>query len=125
MGFILKLAVHILVSAGAIYLIDVYIFGEAFSITGEGYERYIAIAIMLGLMNVLVKPLLKILLIPIKILTLGFAGLAVNGIILGMLSYALALFEVSAVGIEVDSWITYLFAGMAIGFANMIVNWFD
>jgi putative membrane protein len=125
MSFIFKLLLHILISAGVLWIIDIYLFGDLFSITGEGLERYLVVAFMFGLLNIFVKPILKLLLLPVKILTLGLAGLAVNGILLAIIAFILTTFEVGAATIVVQSWVTYLFVGVVISVANTLVHWID
>jgi putative membrane protein len=73
MGFILKL----LLSAVAVYIADYLIDGVSIS----SLTTTLIVAIVLGLLNAIVKPLLVILTIPVTILTLGLFLLVINVII--------------------------------------------
>jgi putative membrane protein len=73
MGFILKL----LLSAVAVYIADYLIDG----VTINSLTTTLIVAIVLGLLNAIVKPLLVILTIPVTILTLGLFLLVINVII--------------------------------------------
>ena len=42
----------------------------------------VVVAIVVGLANALVKPVLKILTLPVSLITLGLSGLVVNGVVL-------------------------------------------
>lgn len=125
MSFLLRLAIHVFISAVALWGIDIYLFGEAFSIVGEGPERYVIVALMFGLLNVFVRPVLKVLLLPIKVLTLGLAGLAVNGILLALIAVALEVFQIGGASMAVESWVTYLFVGIVMSIVNTVVHWAD
>lgn len=124
MSFILKLLVHTLISAGVLWLVDSYLFTNSFAITGEGIERYAIVALLFGILNVFVKPVLKLLLLPVRVLTLGLAGLAVNGILLAIVAFVLNAAE-APVAMEVESWVTYVFVGIVISLANAVVHWFN
>jgi putative membrane protein len=73
MGFILKL----LLSAVAVYIADYLIDGVSIS----SLTTTLIVAIVLGLLNAIVKPILVILTIPVTILTLGLFLLVINVII--------------------------------------------
>lgn len=63
----------------------------------SGIENLFLAALVLSLLNVIVKPILKILFIPINIATFGFFTLVINALIIFLLDY---LF----VQIQVTSW---------------------
>jgi putative membrane protein len=52
----------------------------------EGWVAYAAMAVILGLINAVVRPLLKLLSCPLIILTLGLFVLVINGITLWLAS---------------------------------------
>lgn len=71
MGFLIR----ILISAVAVYLASYLIPG--ISITG-GIGTALIVAIVLGLLNAIVKPILVLLTIPITIVTLGLFYIVIN-----------------------------------------------
>jgi len=54
----------------------------------------LVVALVLGLMNAFVKPILIILTLPINILTLGLFTLVINGLIIALAAYLIPGFEV-------------------------------
>jgi putative membrane protein len=50
--------------------------------------QVVVVAIVVGVANALVKPVLKILTFPVSLITLGLSGLIVNGVVLLGVAYA-------------------------------------
>jgi len=48
----------------------------------ERWQLFIAVGLALGLLNMLVKPILSLITLPLQILTLGFFGLVINMVII-------------------------------------------
>lgn len=74
------------------------IFLAAYLVPGinvQGYAAAIKTAIVLGLMNVFIKPVLFILTLPINLLTLGLFTLILNGLILWFVGYLVTGFQVA------------------------------
>ncbi len=61
-------------------------------------DTVMAVALVLGVLNVLIRPLLHLLALPINVLTLGFFTLVVNGLVLGLSSFLLPYFEIDDPG---------------------------
>jgi putative membrane protein len=75
--------------------------------------------IVLTLLDKLVRPLLKILFLPINIVTLGFFSLVINVFILYMATYFVPGFVISEVvvfGVQLNHFFSLLFASALIGF---------
>jgi putative membrane protein len=47
----------------------------------------VVVAVVIGLANALVKPVLKILTLPVSLITLGLSGLVVNGVVLLVVAF--------------------------------------
>ncbi|NCP67904.1 phage holin family protein [bacterium] len=124
MGFLFRLVFHILISAAILWVIDMYIFSDSFAITGEGFGKYALVAFLFGILNITVKPILKLFLLPVQIITLGLVGLLVNGILLAIIAFLLNSVGIGDTTIFVESWITYIWVGIVISLANMVVHWF-
>jgi putative membrane protein len=124
MNFLFKLVFHILISAGILWLIDQYIFVESFAIIGEGFWKYALVAFLFGVLNVTIKPILNLFLLPVQVITLGLVGLLVNGILLAIIAFILNDVGLSQTTIMVETWGTYIWGGIVISFANMVVHWF-
>ncbi|WP_080237604.1 phage holin family protein [Spirosoma rigui] len=86
------LIIRILISAVAVYVASLFIPG--ISVSG-GASTYLVIAIVLGLLNAFVKPILTILTIPITILTLGLFLIVINVLMVYLAAYLVPGFSVS------------------------------
>jgi len=90
--------------AVAYFVPDIYV---------AGFTTALVAALVIGLVNVLVKPILVLLTLPITILTLGLFILVINGLLFYGVGYWLEGFEVQtltagiigALGYSVLSWL--------------------
>ena len=78
MHHMVKLFVKLLVSALAVFIVGNFLPG----IHVPGYKVALIAALVLGLLNVTLRPILKILSFPITLLTLGLFSFVVNGFVL-------------------------------------------
>jgi putative membrane protein len=74
-------------------------------------------AVLLGVVNAVVRPLLVVLTFPITILTLGFFLLVVNAAMLGLVAWLLD-------GFSLDGFGTALVASLIVGFTGWVGSWF-
>jgi putative membrane protein len=74
-------------------------------------------AVLLGVVNAVVRPLLVVLTFPITVLTLGLFLLVVNAAMLGLVAWLLD-------GFALDSFGTALVASLIVGFTGWIGSWF-
>lgn len=125
MSFIPRLLFHIIATAAVFWAIETYIFPGSFTIVGEGYERYALVALIFGLLNTFVKPLLKLLMLPVQFFTLGLAGLAINGLLVAAIGFALNALELQSASIVVENWLIYFLVGLLVGAANTVIHWFS
>ncbi len=85
------LIIQILLSAVAVYLSATLLPG----VHVKSFWTAILVAIVLGLLNALVKPVLQFLSFPITILTLGLFLFVINTIIILICSYLVSSFQVN------------------------------
>lgn len=105
--------VKLLLSAVAVVLAAYFIPGVHLS----GFVAAVIFAVVLAVVNLVLKPILLILTLPINILTLGLFTLVVNA--------ALILVAVwVAPGISVDGFIPALFFGIALAIVEAILHLF-
>ena len=93
----MKLLVRILLSAVAVVVIAKLMS----SVSVDNYTTAIVVAVILGLLNMFVKPILVIFTLPVTIVTFGLFLLIINAIIIFM---ADSLVD----GFSVDGWISAL-----------------
>jgi putative membrane protein len=89
MGLIIKLIINAVAVLAAAYLLP--------GVHVAGFTTAIIVAIVLALLNVILKPILVILTIPITILTLGLFLLIINAVIVLICSGLVPGFEVDGV----------------------------
>lgn len=86
MGFILRL----LVNALALYLLA-RVYGGASFEPGADLVSVLIAAVVMGIVNALIRPVLLLLSLPVNVLTLGLFTLVVNGVVLYLVAAATAL----------------------------------
>ena len=109
-----RLLLRLLVNALGLY-IAVQLLRPGISATG-GWVTYVVIALILGLVNALVRPLLALLTSPIIILTLGLFTLVINGL---MLWLAGAIGTALGLGFEVHGFVPAFLGALVLS----VVNW--
>jgi len=96
----MKLIIRILLTAVAVFLIAKFLPG----VSVAGYGTAIIVAVVLALLNLIVKPILVLLTLPVTILTLGLFLLVINAIII-----LLADSFISGFGVD-GFWIALIFS---------------
>lgn len=86
MGFLLRLAVNAL----ALYLLTQVYSGVSFE-PGADVVQIVLAALVMGIVNALIRPVLLLLSLPINILTLGLFTLVVNAVVLMIVASVTAL----------------------------------
>jgi putative membrane protein len=87
---VIDLLVRIVINAAALIVASVIV-PNIFLDTGTGAEGWLkiaAIALIFALINTFLKPIVKLLSLPITLLTLGAVGLVINAAMLLVLSWA-------------------------------------
>lgn len=89
-------------------------FSESFHL--EGFASAVVASVLLSILNVLVRPILVILTLPVTILTLGFFLFVVNAITLELTDYLMGdAFEISGFGMA-------LLAAVIISLVNLVIQ---
>jgi putative membrane protein len=107
MGFLLKF----LLSAIITYVLAKFLPGSHI----DGFSDAIILVIVLAILNAIVKPILKIIGLPITILTLGLFLFVINALIVMMASYLLS-------GFEVDGFISALIFSVVLSVVTSVVD---
>ncbi len=77
----MRLIARFLVIAAAVWLVAAYVPGVT---VREGLSSYLVVALIFALVNVLVKPVLKLLSFPLLLLTLGLFLIVLNTAMFGL-----------------------------------------
>jgi len=85
----------------------------------DGWGNLIVAALLLGIVNAVIRPIILILTLPLTILTLGLFILVVNGISLSLVAWLMPSFSLSGLGaailgsivVGLTSWLASAFVG--------------
>ncbi len=117
-----SLILSILGNAAALYAAH-QILGGDFALTG-GWKGYAIAALIFGLLNGLLKPLIKVVAIPFILLTAGLFSLVINMGLVWLAAYALRILAFDGVTLAISGgWVTYLYAGLIIAVVNVLLGW--
>jgi len=110
MGIIIGLLANVL----ALYLADLWVAG--FAVSG-GWQGYLIAGLVLGILNLIVRPILKIISTPLIIISLGLFLIVINAVILWFTSQLTHY-------IIIENLIALLWATLIIAAVNFIAHWF-
>ena len=106
----MKLLIRILITAGLVLLISHFMPG----VHVGGFSTALIVAVVLGLLNIFIKPILVILTLPVTIVTLGLFLFVINAIIILLCSEIVG-------GFHVDSFWTALIFSIILSICQSIV----
>ncbi len=94
------------------------IFSVAYVLPGvhiQDFTAALVVALVLGVINALVKPVLTILTLPITIITLGLFSLVMNALLILLMGSIVP-------GFKIDGFIWALLFGILLSIVNFVVN---
>lgn len=116
-NFVVKTIANAAALAVAVWLLDkITLTGGS---TGKKVGTLIVVALLFGLVNFLVKPVVKVLTFPLFILTLGLITLVVNALMLLLTSWLADKFDVS---FHVEGFWTAVLGGLIISIVSWAMN---
>ena len=84
------------------------------SVTVASFGTALMVALVIGLLNILIKPILFILTLPVTILTLGLFTFVLNGLMFWLASRLVDGFSVSSFGMAIVAAVVYSIISWAI-----------
>lgn len=121
MSLILKPIFSILLNAAALFLL-LKVVPE---ITYSGGLWFFAIGgLVLGVLNSFVRPILKLLSLPLVFLTGGLFLIVINGFILWFLSYFLRILNFYDAALVFPDFSSYVIGAIVFGLINFVLNLF-
>lgn len=120
MGILLRLAA----SAAAVWVATMLVPG--ISVTAETLlgtiGTFVAIAVIFGLCNALIRPIVKMVGCGLYVFTLGLIALVVNGALFMLTSFIAGLLDVP---FHVDNfWPAAILGALVVGLTSWALNWF-
>jgi len=125
----MKILISVLANAAILFGVAYFLPFDEVTQTGidignGGWQLYVAGGIVLGLLNVIVRPILKILGFPFMILTFGLFILVINGIILKLLEKILSALSIDGVTYEIHGIAIFAIAVAIFTVFNIVANTF-
>lgn len=111
-----RLILRILTNAVALYAAAQLVPG--FTLSDQSFSALLVAGFVLGLINFLVKPILKLLSFPFVLLTLGLFTIVINIAMLFLLDYALP-------GVSISGFAAAFWATLCISAVNLFIGFFS
>jgi len=111
-----KLLLRWIINAAAVYVSIKVVNG--ISVEG-GWSVYLWVALILGLMNAIIAPILKALTCPLILLTLGLFTLVINGLMLWLTSL---IAEGLGIGFHVEGFFAALLGALVISAVSFVLS---
>lgn len=115
----MNILIGILVTAAALWIATVVVPGIRIE---SSLTSFLFVAILFGLVNVFVRPVAKLLSLPIRILTLGLFTFVINALML-MLTAWLAGNAMSIAGGTLSQIVSALIGSVVISVASTVIGW--
>ncbi len=118
----MKFLLKVIINAVAIWLATLVLSGLEVvggDSDGERVLVFLVVALVFGIVNTVVKPIVKLLSLPLYILTLGLFTLVVNAAMLLLVGW---LSEQTEYGLRIDSFWTALVGGLIISVVSFVLS---
>jgi len=115
--------IKVVVNAVAIWVATLVVSGmgvSASSSTGHAVLTYLVVGLIFGLVNAVVKPVVKVLALPVYILTLGLITFVVNALMLELTAW---ISSHTALTLRIDHfWPTAVLGALVVTFVSLVLN---
>lgn len=117
----MRLIYTIITNALALFAVSVALPGLVFE---GGWIAPVIAAVVLTLLNMLVKPILKFLSFPLVFVSAGLFLIVINAGIIFLTQYFVTVMDIHGVSMQINDLLTYLLAAIIFGVANWLIHWF-
>lgn len=114
-----KIIVGIVLNAIALYLVTIIL--KDIHYTG-GVQFFLIAGLIIGTLNTFIRPLMKLLSLPLMIISLGLFTIVINVIIFWLTMKIVDVIPVSDISVTIENPWTYLVAAFFFGFINWIIH---
>lgn len=115
----MNVAVKVLINAAALWVAVTLIDGFSFDFDENSVLAFFGVAILLGIVNVTIKPLITVLSLPFLILTLGIGIVVVNAV---ALSIVVGVSSLLSLGLSSTSFGATLLAALVVSAASFALE---
>ncbi|MFH1444532.1 MAG: phage holin family protein [Candidatus Peregrinibacteria bacterium] len=117
----LKITMKAILNVALVWVMATYL-DQYFALTG-GWRAIIIVGALLTLLNLLVRPVLAILTLPLKLFATILAVIVVNGLFVWLVHLLVLKMDPAVVGLEIFGGVWgWIVVASAIGFANWIMK---
>ena len=117
MRIIRKISLGIAANALALYAVTYLM--ESVQYDG-GWKAFLLLGIIVGMLNIFIKPLLKLVTLPFILLSVGLLLIPINAFILWLTERVINTLEIGNIMFQIEGFTTYIIASIIFG----AVNWF-
>ena len=112
--------IQILINAAALYVAQLLVEGVEFDFSQEGaWWQFLLVALIFGLVNTFLRPVLRILTLPITMVTLGLFLVVINALLLLLVSW---ITTELALGFTVDGFIPAILGSIVISIVSLLLS---
>lgn len=98
--------------------------GGKFNIIGD-WKSFTFLSILFVFLNWFVKPLVNLITLPVRFITVGLFTFVVNAFMLYMLELGVGFLQMFDTELVIIGWGTYIIVGLILSIANGIIHWFE
>ncbi len=120
MKTLFKILFLIVINAGIFWILD-KIFENTFIISG-GIKGYIIVAIVFGLVDTIIKPIINLITLPIRIITFGLFKFVINGLLLWILQQSIDILAITGVSLQINGITTYFIIGFILAIIDSVFD---
>jgi len=115
-----KIATAIILNSLALYAV-VWLFSKSINYTG-GLTFFIIGGIVIGLLNFLVKPIMKMLSFPLLLFSMGLFMIVINAIIFVLTIHLINAISIGGSTVSIKNTFTYIFASLILSIVNWVLH---
>ena len=111
--------IQLLINAAALYVAVLLVDGLDFTFgSTEAWLKFLVVALIFGLVNTIIRPILRLLTLPITMITLGLFLIVINAL---MLLLTGAISDQLSLGFTVDGFVAALLGSLVISIVGTIL----
>ena len=115
-----KLLIRLAINAVALYAAVAIMQGRGITPQSDNWLSFIWLALIFGLVNAIIRPILVVMSCPLLVLTLGLGTLIINTLMFVLSGWIGTQFEV---GFQVDNFLAAFLGALIVSIVSFIFNW--
>lgn len=114
------LIIRFIVTTLLVWVLTLYL--DPYFFVGGGWTAYGIVAALITLLNILLRPIINVVLLPLRFFATFLAVIAANAFFLWIVHQISLRFDPSVVTLSVNGWIGWIAAGLVFGITNWILT---